>query len=281
MPKNRLNIFVAIFYYALAAARLNYVLTMIVILQYHIEKKNNLWLLLLAESSGRNKKRSCWVKKGRTSEWGNKFVNNEVPESDWKENCRMPISGFKELCNKLKPYLQKKTTRMGPLASVETQVASFLYYISDEGRYRKTANSFGISRASVSLTIRRVSYSIFKYLSSDYIRVPKLLLEEVEHSTSLFLKTHGFHSVLALLTERRLNLQAACDYKYCFMDVVVKWSSSVHEARIFQSSSLNKMLKDGTVSPCAKRIVPNRDPVPAFFSSSVCHERVFRGWEKR
>ena len=111
--------------------------------------KNTLRLLLLAESSGRKKKRSSLVKKGRTSEWGNKFVNNEVPESDWKENCRMPISSFKELCNKLKPYLQKKTTRMGPLASVETQVASFLYYISDEGRYRKTANSFGISRASV------------------------------------------------------------------------------------------------------------------------------------
>ena len=48
------------------------------------------------------------------------------------------------------------------------------------------------------------------------------------------------------------------------MDVVVKWPDSVHEPRIFQNSSLNKMLKDGTVSPCAKRIVPNKDPVPVF-----------------
>ena len=36
--KNRLNIFVAIFYYALAAAQLNLVLTVIIILQYHIKK---------------------------------------------------------------------------------------------------------------------------------------------------------------------------------------------------------------------------------------------------
>ena len=38
MQKNKLNIFVTIFYYALAAAQLKFVLTIIVILQYHIEK---------------------------------------------------------------------------------------------------------------------------------------------------------------------------------------------------------------------------------------------------
>ena len=107
---------------------------MIVIWQYHIEKQNNRRLLLLAERSGMKKKRPCWVKKGRTSEWWNKFANNQVPESDWKENFRMPSSSFKELCNKLKPYLQKKTTRITAPVSVQTQLASFLYYISDEGR---------------------------------------------------------------------------------------------------------------------------------------------------
>ena len=108
----------------------NIVLTMIVILQYNIEKQNNLRLLLLAERSGRKKKQSCWVKKGRTLEWCNKFVNNEVPESDWKENFRMSSSSFKELCNKLKPFLQKNPTRMTAPISVEIQVVSFLYYIS-------------------------------------------------------------------------------------------------------------------------------------------------------
>ena len=81
---------------------------------------------------------------------------------------------------------------------METQVASFLYYISNEGRYRKTVNLFGMSRASVSLIIRRVSYSIVKYLSSDYMKVPKSP-EEVEHSTSLFLETHGFPQCLSAI----------------------------------------------------------------------------------
>ena len=49
------------------------------------------------------------------------------------------------------------------------------------------------------------------------------------------------------------------------MDVVVgKWPGSVHDPRIFQNPSLNKMLKDGAMSPCPKSIIPKRDPVSTF-----------------
>ena len=144
------------------------------------------------------------------------------------------------------------------------------------------------------------------------MKVPKSP-EEVEHSTSLIIDTHGFPQCLGAIdgthTEviepqhhytdyinrtgyTSINAQAACDYKYCFMDVVVKWPRSVHDARMFQNSSLHKMLKDGTVSLCVKSIVPNRDPAPVFLvgrsvktlsshmeeesiSSSICDERVF------
>ena len=44
--------------------------------------------------------------------------------------------------------------------SVEVQVASSLYFINVESRHRKTANAFGISRASVSAIITRVPYAI-------------------------------------------------------------------------------------------------------------------------
>ena len=45
----------------------------------------------------------------------------------------------------LRPYLEKKRIRLKTPISIEVQVGSFLYHISDEGRYGKTANAFGIS----------------------------------------------------------------------------------------------------------------------------------------
>lgn len=166
--------------------------------------------------------------------------------------------------------------------SVKKQVASFLYYISDEERYRKTANAFGISRASVSLIVKRVSCAVVKRLAPELVKLPQTK-GEVEHLTSKFLEVHGFPQCIGVIDGTHIeikqptnhytdyinrkgytsiNVQALCNYKYCFMDVVVKWPGSVHDARIYQNSLVNKMLKSGAISACEKIIVPDRDPVP-------------------
>ena len=51
-------------------------------------------------------------------------------------------------------------------------MALTLYYLSDEERLKKTANAFGLSRACVSLIIRRVTRAITVHLGPNYIKLP-------------------------------------------------------------------------------------------------------------
>ena len=68
---------------------------------------------------------------------------------------------------------------------VERQVASTLYYLSDEGRIRKTANAFGLSRSVISNMIRRVCIAITVHLGSKYIKLP-ITEAEVKELVSKF-----------------------------------------------------------------------------------------------
>ena len=62
---------------------------------------------------------------------------------------------------------------------VECQVAIFPYYISDEGRYRKTAYAFGVSRSSVSILIQKVAKIIVERLGLELIKLPRTVSEKV------------------------------------------------------------------------------------------------------
>ena len=46
-----------------------------------------------------------------------------------------------------------------------------IYYLVDEGRYRKTANAFGVSRSAVSVIVREVCHAISLYLGPKYIKI--------------------------------------------------------------------------------------------------------------
>ena len=81
-----------------------------------------------------------------------------------------------------------------PIA-VECQVVIFLYYISDEGRYRKTPNAFGVSRSSVSILIRKVAKIVVEHLGLELIKLRKTLTE-VETPTENLLKVYGFPQCL-------------------------------------------------------------------------------------
>ena len=232
----------------------------------------------------RRKRRRFWIRPGRTSLWWDNLRAGLSIEEEWKENFRMSRSSFFKLCDELRPHIEKKTTTMRSPIDVEKQVGITLYYLSDEGRLRKIANAFGVSRSSVSIIVRRVTRVISMYLGPNYIKLP-VTKEDVEEKVKGFYNAFNFPQCIGAIdgthieikqpksnptdyinrkSRFSLNVQACCDYRYCFMDVVVKWPGSVHDARMFANSKLNEMLRNEVIPPCKRHVLEGEDPLPVF-----------------
>ena len=123
-----------------------------------------------------------WVRPGRSSRWWTNILNNKATLEEWRVNCRMSEALFYMLCQELRPYLTKQTTKLRKPVSVETQVAVTLYYFADEGIMRKVSNTFGLGKATVSKVIHRFSSMISEKLGPKYIELPKTKGEVEEHA---------------------------------------------------------------------------------------------------
>ena len=164
------------------------------------------------------------------------------------------------------------------------RVAITIYYLVDEGRYHRTANAFGVSRAAVLVLVREVCCAISLHLGPKYIKMPttnEYVLKAVEEfekefgfpqcpgavdGTHVFIKRPSENPTDYLNRKKRysLNIQAMCDHNFCFTDDVIMWPGSVHNAIIFVNFSLNETLRTGKIPSCPRNIIDDEEAV------SVC-----------
>lgn len=226
--------------------------------------------------------RRFWKRPGRTSSWWDNFVKNIVVEEEWREHFRMSKGTFGKLCDELRDEITLVETHLRKPMSVEAQVALTLYYLSDEGRYRKVANAFGVARSTVSIVVCRVTEAISTKLGPKYSQLP-LTEDDVDFQSSNYLKYHGFPQCIGAVDGTHVdikqpienytdflnrkgrysfNVQAVCDFRYRFIDVVIKWPGSVHDSRIFVNSNVNNLLMSGQIPKNPKVIVEDMPAVP-------------------
>ena len=92
--------------------------------------------------------------------WWDNFCTGWKVSEEWKENLHMPQENFEKLCTKLRPYIQKNKGFQDPI-SVEKQVAA-AYYLADECKMRKVANSCHIGKSAILKIIRRALFLLQK-----------------------------------------------------------------------------------------------------------------------
>ena len=214
----------------------------------------------------RPKRRSVWVLNGRTDQQWQNMIGEDVPHWCWKKNFHTSKECFRELADRLHPFLAPNPDSPNRRAlSTEKHLAITLYYLKDTGSLRMTANAFGIHQCTASKHIHSVCETINMILGPKYLHLPRNT-EEMRRKVSEFeikfgmTQAHGCIDGTHIPLKRppqnsqdyfcykqyfSLNTQAICDSKGYFTDVECKWPGSVHDSKVFANSSINHKMKTG------------------------------------
>ena len=95
---------------------------------------------------------------------------------------------------------------------IDRQVALTLYYLADEGRMRKTANSLGLSCSSVSVIVRKVCRAISGHLGPQLIQLPRTEAE-VKEKVAMFSNQCDFPQCLGAVDGTHIEIRKAAQSK--------------------------------------------------------------------
>ena len=145
-----------------------------------------------------------------------------------------------------------------------------------------TSNLFGVAPCTLSLVIRQVCQAIVKLLASKLIRFPTSE-NELRELMTRFENKCGFpqvvgcvdgthvpikqpienpHDYFCYKMKYSLNVQAVCDEKGLFIDFDCSWPGSVHDARVFANSAINKLFVEKQLPSVERKLIQGDITVP-------------------
>ena len=94
-------------------------------------------------------------------------------DADWLENFRMGKSTFYYLCEKLRPFIERKNTRMRLAICVEHRIAITIWSLATCCEYRTIGHLFGVGRSTVCVIVHDTCKAIVHVLLDEYIKFPQ------------------------------------------------------------------------------------------------------------
>jgi len=268
--------------YAIHKNRINQVIS-----AYYGSRRNALFKSLKQKHLCRSlrKRKSMWVKKGRTDKWWENMISGLSSTDSWKKNFRMPKEEFLNLCDLLRPFVSPSPASPNyRKLSLEKKVALTLYYLKDTGSIWMTANTFGIHQCTVSKVIHEVCSAITNKLGPQYVFLPQTISEMEVKAAQFELKfgmvqafgcIDGTHIPIKTPAENSqdyfnykqfhsLNVQAVCDYCGYFLDVECVWPGSCHDAKVFSNSKICKRLRNKVLPETYRIVLPGHKKIPNY-----------------
>lgn len=226
------------------------------------------------------KKKRHWKNPGRTEKWWANMWNGVMLPEEWLMNFRMSKEDFMNLERILRPHIRpsQRSFRGDTISSIK-KLAMSLYYLKDQGSLRMTSNIFGVAPSTLSHTIRRVCLAISNVLGPQLIKFPATK-DGLETLMLNFQKKFGFpmvvgcidgthipirqpnenpHDYFCYKMRYSINMQAVCDQDGCFLDIDCSWPGSVHDAKIFANSSMNKLFQEKILPTVERKLNADDD----------------------
>ncbi|XP_013381198.1 putative nuclease HARBI1 [Lingula anatina] len=182
-------------------------------------------------------------------------------EQELIERFRFSRNSILYLENLLHNQIAPETERNHSL-SVREQLLIALRFFASGSFLQVVGDTVGPSKSTVSRVVRKVALALCEH-QADFIKFPVTPQASAGMSDGFFLRIAGFPGCICCIdcthvriqapsenepafvnrkNFHNINVQAVCDHKGKFTNIVAKWLGSVHDSHVFNTSSLGREL---------------------------------------